>query len=556
MTVFPALIAAVASLTLATTTESGVDINAAPSAAMPASLSDFRVLPYLVQPSSDGVRITWFSHRPTPGRLTVTAPGIRRVYTTVPTFRPELDYSELEESERKEFPDMLPGPNWKHTVWLRELPSEVEVTYTVVQGRSTFQAKFRTAPPRRLNRTLRIIAFADSETDPEGRTTYRRWVPGAQHPDSTGRPADVRNYLLTETAGFRENLRIIGSRNPDLLLIAGDIVQGGGYQRAWDEFFFHTAGPWDTILSRIPLVPAIGNWECFGARNGGYEPAAIYAARRRYRAYFDAASNGSAQYQNVFHRVDWGPLTILTLDSSNGLPDNTDADTNRNILASAYPGTDLPDISPGSPQWRWTEAQLADARARGQIVFVQFHHIPYSSGGHSLPLTAEGSTGQAGLPMRAYHPLFLRYGVTAVLCGHNESFEISEVDGIFYVDAGVAGDGLGIPVDDVDPRRANPWRKWVAHLDEPELWSGRRLVSGGKHYGHLEIDLMPGTDGQIEIVFTPVHAFPVTDEDGRVIRVERRAVGRIFRYRQPMPSKGHADEAPASPSARIPSLFG
>ncbi|MFQ3587971.1 MAG: metallophosphoesterase [Fimbriimonadaceae bacterium] len=536
MMIVPALALAWASSATPIEHRAQTDRNTPPTAVVMAEMADFRVFPYLVQPSSDGVRITWFSHRPTPGRLTVTAEGFRREYRTVPTLRPELDYSDLEESERKDFPDMHPGPNWKHTVWVRELPADTSVAYTVVQGGSTFQSEFRTAPPRRLNRLLRVIAFADSETDPEGRTTFRRWVPGAQHPESTGRPADIPNYLLTETAGFRENLRIIGSRRPDLLLIAGDIVQGGGYQRAWDEFFFHTAGPWDTILSRIPLVPAIGNWECFGARNGGYEPAAVYASRQKYRTYFDAASNGWAQYQNVFHRVDWGPLTILTLDSSNGLPDNTDADTNRNIDSNAYPGTDLPDISPGSRQWRWTEAQLADARTKGQIVFVQFHHIPYSSGGHSLPLTAEGSSGQAGLPMRAYHPMFLRYGVTAVLCGHNESFEISEVDGLLYVDAGVAGDGLGIPVDDVDPRRANPWRRWVAHRDEAELWAGRRLVSGGKHYGHLEIDLTPTPDGRIEVTFTPVHAFPVTNDDGRVVAVERRAVDRVFRYVRPMPN--------------------
>lgn len=508
------------------------------AAAMKPEWREFRVLPYLVQPSSRGVRVTWFTHDGTPGRLVLQADGgWEREYRSRPELRRELEYSALEESQRSVFPDMHPGPNWKHSIVVSNLPVDRVVRYRVEQGRSTFAAEFRTAPSRRLERPVRLIAFADSETDPEGRVTRRNWAVGRQHPDSTGRPSGLTTYLVTETEGFRANLRVIGERRPDLLLLAGDIVQGGGYQRAWDEFFFHTAGPWDQTISRVPLVPAIGNWECFGARNGGYEPAAVYASRQKYRAYFDAAPNDVRAHRNVYHRVDWGPVSILTLDSSNGLPDNTDADTNRNIDAAKYPGRDLADINPGSPQYRWVEAQLADARARGQIVFVQFHHIPYTSGGHSLPLTAEGSSGQAGLPMRVYQPMFRRYGVVAVMCGHNESFEISEVDGILYVDAGVAGDGLGFPMDDVDPRRANPWRKWVAHLDEPERWDGRRLVSGGKHYGHLEIDILPLSGGRARILFTPVHVFPVTDSGGDVTGFERRPVERVFTYEVPLTSR-------------------
>jgi len=507
-----------------------------PNAVMPANQRAFRVLPYLVQPSADGIRVTWFTHEGTPGTLILESEGgWRREFRSRPERRNELDYPTLEESERSNYPDMQPGANWKHTVRVSGLPADRVVRYRVQQAASSFAAEFRTAPHRRLDRPMRLIQFADCETEPEGRAIRRSWSVGRQHPASTGRPEGVRDYLVTETEGFRANLRFIGERRPELLLLSGDIVQGGGYQRAWDEFFFHMAGPWDQPISRFPLVPAIGNWECFGARNGGYEPAAIHAARRRYLAYFDAAPNDVRAHRNTYHRADWGPVTILTLDSSNGLPDNTDGDTNRNIEAAKYPGRDLPDISPGSAQWRWAEAQLADAQKHGQIIIVQFHHIPYSGGGHSLPLTAEGSSGQAGLPMRAYQPMFRRFGVTAVLCGHNESFEISEVDGILYADAGVAGDGLGMPVDDVDPRRANPWRKWVAHFDEAERWDGARLVSGGKHYGHLEIDLAPTPDGRVQVTFTPVHAFPITDADGKVVGFERRPVDRVFRYSLPMP---------------------
>jgi hypothetical protein len=37
-------------------------------------------------------------------------------------------------------------------------------------------------------------------------------------------------YPLTETVGYQENLRIVSQRNPDFIVMPGDLVQGGGYQ--------------------------------------------------------------------------------------------------------------------------------------------------------------------------------------------------------------------------------------------------------------------------------------------------------------------------------------
>jgi hypothetical protein len=469
--------------------------------------------------------VTWFTTEPVSGRLTVKRPGGDQTLWSTPVSMPGLEYSALEESEREKFPDMFPNRNFKHLIRLADLPAGAEIAYAVDQGGERAEGLIRTAPASDQPRRIRLAVFADSETDPEGRTTHREWAPGPQAEGSTGRPAEQPDYLVTETEGFKQNLKFIQDRKPDLMILAGDIVQGGGYQRAWDEFFFHMAGKFDHSLASIPLIAAIGNWENFGARNGGYEPAAIAASRRKYAAYLDGPSNGLAEHRNFYHRVDYGPVTILTLDSSNGLPDNTDNDSNKNIDAALYPGQDLVDCAPGSRMWTWTLEQLADARAQGQVIFVQFHHIPYSGGGHSLPTSLADSSGQSGLVMRAYTPWFQRYGVAAVFCGHNESFEWSAVGNVQFFDAGVAGDGLGYAIDDRDPRRLNPWRKWVAHFDEPELWQGRRLVSGGRHYGHLEVDI-ERVEGEWKVTYTPVHSFPVTDSDGRVIGFERRVAGR------------------------------
>lgn len=479
----------------------------------------FRVLPHLSSPHRGTLSITWYTTGPVSGRLFLNGPEGPKEFASQPEEMPELRYSELEETEREQFPDMFENRAYRHRIHLDALAPGSVYHYAVEQGGARYDNRFRTAPADAGR--IRLAVFADSETDPEGRTTRRAWSAGPQTEGSTGRPEGADRYLLTETDGFSRNLEIIAARDPDLILVAGDIVQGGGYQRAWDEFFFHLAGKFGDLAARVPIIAAAGNWENFGARNGGYEPAAVAASRRKFAAYFDGPDNGHVPHRNFYHRIDYGPVTIITLDTSNALPDGTDNDSNIHIDASAYPGDDLVDAAPGSRMWDWCLDQLADARKKGQIIFVQFHHIPYSSGNHSLANSVPGSTGQSGLVMRAYTPWFQKYGVAAVFCGHNEIFEWSSVGGVQFFDAGVAGDGLGTPLDRRDPRRGNPWRRWAAFHDEPELWDGKKLVRGGVHYGHLEVDVEK-VDGRWRVTYTPVHAFPLTNAEGHVTGTERR----------------------------------
>jgi hypothetical protein len=146
--------------------------------------------------------------------------------------------------------------------------------------------------------------------------------------------------------------------------------------------------------------------------------------------------------------------------------------------------------------------------------------------------------------MRQYHEMFEEYGVAAVLSGHSEMFERSFVDldgdgvGVHYYDVGVAGDGLrgerrnGTRLDD-PLLKYNPYSEWTADQDEPEHWEqvgdSVQLVSGGKHYGHLEVNVerlrRPGTGAVAEVTFTPVYVFPVFDEDFELVRTERRVYG-------------------------------
>ncbi|WP_049562732.1 metallophosphoesterase family protein [Nonomuraea sp. SBT364] len=542
--------------------------------------ADFRILPYLQSPGASGITITWFTGDGRPGRVTVRGPGIHGHRVTPVTGEPQPDLAYTQAELTQEIPGLeqgswLAGPgNFKHSARMSGLRPGSRYHYTVEQGGATFRGRFETAPAADRWRHIRLIAMSDSETEPRGRVQHREWAPGA---GAAGRPsADpgspwdrtygttvlsgtrVLRYPLTEDEGLRRNLAVVKERSPDAVLFTGDLVQGGGYQPGWDEFFRHTAGAAGDLLTGVPIIPAFGNWESFGAINGGYGTPAdrspVVRSRAKFHAYFDAPENGTPEHRDNYYRVDYGPVTVLTLDSNNGEPDDSAAsyppelkltgrqytgpgtDTQENFTRAEYEaagGRDLSDYRPGGRQWAWAEEQLRDARAEGQIVLVQFHHVPYSSGEHGLPMNHALTSGQGGTPMRVYHPLFERYGVAAVLSGHSEMFERSFVDddgdgiGVHYYDVGVSGDGLrGVrrdgPTLDSPPLAYNAFSRWTADQGEPEVWDGARLRSGGKHYGHLEIDVNRVRDRKARITLTPVHVFPVMDDALAVLRTERR----------------------------------
>jgi 3',5'-cyclic AMP phosphodiesterase CpdA len=562
-------------------------------AALPAH-AQFRVQPYLQAPSSTGMTVTWFTTEPVAGTLTLIgpAPVKRRVYTTLPAFQPVLAYTAAEKVQSiSGLPPgswLLPDANHKHSVVLANLEPGTTYAYVVRQGSETFRGTLATAPTAEDWQRIRFVAMSDSETEPAGRAARREWAPGALAEGSLPRPAAtpdsawvqrfgsrtlsgvaVLNYALTEDEGYRRNLEIVASRRPDFVLMPGDLVQGGGYQPGWDEFWRQNAGEVGSGFSRWPVLPALGNWENFGALNGGYGVDAEGRfgpkfGRDKYHVYFDAPDNGTPAHRDNYYRIDYGPVTVLTLDSSNGEPDDTPAnhavkltgtayegpgtDTQNNFTRVQYEGfggTDLSDFNPGSAQWAWAEAQLADARAKGRIVFVQFHHAPYSSGEHGQPMNHALTTGQGGTPMRQYQPLFERYGVSAVLSGHSEMFERSFVDedgdglGVHYYDVGVSGDGLrgskrsGSSLND-PLLNYNPASVWTADQSAAERWAEVdgtvQLVEGGKHYGHLEVNVVKSrrTGELARVHFTPVKSFPVLDAAYGLVRTERRTYDDAF----------------------------
>ncbi|SEB06628.1 metallophosphoesterase [Rubrimonas cliftonensis] len=538
-------------------------------------LDAFRVLPYQQQPTAEGMLLTWFTKTDEAGDVIISGGDLEAPITlsSDPALQPLLSYiePELANAAVNAYP-LFDGENYKHSVRIEGLSAGTTYTYSVTQSGETFEATVRTAPGDDWGH-IRFVALADSETEPLGATQVRDWSEGAQADGSLGRPDDLPKdgsdrdlYLLNQTDGYAQNLRIIGERDADFVVMPGDLVQGGGYQLGWDEFFRHNAGVFDQVLTDRPIIPALGNWENFAAVNGGYgiteDFNAVAFSRAKYKTYFDMPSNGTDSHQDNYHRIDYGPITIITLDSSNGEPDVAgsdrgdptapNTDTNVNIDAETYrannagpesDGTDLSDFNEGSIQAAWLREQLEDARAEGQIVFVQYHNAAYSSGAaHSIPnagldgLDAR-SSGQAGTPLRQFTPLLDEFGVVAVLSGHTEIAERSFVNadddamGVNYYDVGIAGDGMRGTRPDADAEITNPFSEWTADRDSGELWrevtdrDGEtyvQLVDGGKHYGHLEANLY--RLGETSVMTLQIaYSFPDLDADGSLIgNTERR----------------------------------
>lgn len=563
----------------------------------------FRVTPYLMRPSATTMTFNWFSETGSPATVSVRDAAGAEIFDEdiAGELQEHLAYTEDEVAQEIEGLEqgswLYSNDNYKHQVNLTGLVPDTAYTYTVTQDDETYTNTFTTHPESAGVsgdwNEFTVVAFSDTETEPAGRPAVsgaREWdhpaslAEGSQPRPSEGSKwfetfgsntrygAEQPRYPLTQDRAMRENIAAIEETDPELLLIAGDLTQGSGYQPAWDEFWRYTAGEHSTFAGGTPMVTALGNWETFAAMNGGYgeSPTGISwgAAKGRaaYQTYIDTFGSDNEQHQDSYHRVDHGPLTVITMDSTNGTPDTRASDfegeriegndldleaagaigtdtngqyTEEGIHAAG--ATDQPDFREGSDQWNWVEAQLADAREAGQIIVVQFHHSAYSSGVHGTGHRSATPDDQPGTPLRVYTPMFEKYGVATVVAGHDEMFERSFVDmdgdgaGVMHYDVGVGADGLRgeymVEQEDGSYVEANfnTYSEWNAQRNEPELWrtddnGTLQLVDGGKHYGHLQLDFSPVTcdNYAAEITLTPVYLFPVLDSDYNIVDVERR----------------------------------
>lgn len=193
---------------------------------------------------------------------------------------------------------------------------------------------------------------------------------------------------------------LVAGWNPDIVVTMGDNNYPDGAAETIDahigRFYHQFIAPYlgqygsGAVINRF--FPVLGNHD-WNARPGRGQPP---------RPYIDYFTLPDGPGQERYYDVVWGPVHLFAVDSDYREPDGTEA---------------------GSVQWLWLRQRLAKSTAPWKLVIT--HEPPYSSGRH-------GSTTRLRWPFQAW-------GATAVLSGHDHTYERLEIDGFPYFVNGLGG---------------------------------------------------------------------------------------------------------------------
>ena len=490
----------------------------------------FRVTPYVQHPATNAMSILWVANTNATAVVEWWPDGQTansHSANVEPRLATELDYFGY--SHPKQYlPSLVP---WQYQYRIQNLKPDTKYAYRVslVNG-ETYANTFCTAPAE--FRPVRFVAYSDSETQPSSTGDRVVWENYAVDHDTT--PNSSRRYYIDQTDGYATNICTMLAGRPDFFVIAGDLAEKGSDQTHWDEFWRHNAGELNDPAGSIPILAAPGNHEYHG-----YYAADDYGERgmRKFLSYFEFEPNGAeveSDRQERFHRLDYGPVAVIFIDTNNGqdyYANTTSDEVNRengtpNMRDTTQPLCQdrcrAPDFNPGSAQYRWLEEQLADAQTNKLFTFLVNHQCPFSVGYHGR-LNGEYGTESSkeylsGAATRCLTNLVFKYGVDAWISGHDELYEHSQLTGtetlpdgttrshtINIYDVGMGGDGLrGCN----RTGRPNPYEVFRAHVDAPEVYdSTGTLVSGGKHYGHMDVNVTTNSDGLWTATLTPTYVF-------------------------------------------------
>ena len=505
----------------------------------------FRVTPYVQHPSTNAMSILWVSDSNAWAMLEVWPASDRsnyRFYDVRPREATELGYFGY--SHPKQY---LPSvTQWQYRCRITDLQPDTEYGYRVYYGNGeSYTNSFRTAPME--FRPVHFVAYSDSETQPSSTGDRVVWENYAVDNDTT--PNSGRRYYIDQTEGYASNICTIVASKPDFIVIAGDLAEKGSDQTHWDEFWRHNAGELNDPAGSTPILAAPGNHEYHG-----YYAADDYGERgmKKFLSYFEFEPNGAAveeDRQERFHRVDYGPVAMIFIDTNNGRDYYSDSTSDMVNSENGTPNMQdttqplfqdrcrAPDFNPGSEQYRWLEEQLADAQTNKLFTFLVCHQCPFSVGYHGR-LNGEYGTESSkeylsGAATRCLTNLVFKYGVDAWLCGHDELYEHSRLTGtetlpngmtrrheLNVYDVGMGGDGLrGCN----RTGRPNPYEVYRAHVDAPEVYDATgTLISGGKHYGHMDVNVTTNADGVWTATLTPTYVFVSSNTVTGKISFERR----------------------------------
>jgi len=260
------------------------------------------------------------------------------------------------------------------------------------QGDWSADRTFTTGPARGAGASFRFAAYGDSRSDDVARARVRAAVERSQ---------------------------------PAFSLHSGDIVDSGGTQSYWDQWF-QTMEP---LISVTPFVSAVGNHDV-----GGGLFFKQFALPRH-------APSAAGYDDEAYFSFDYGNTHVVVLYTE-------------------------PAGSAGDAQDVWLEADLARAASDPAIrwTVVAFHRPPYSSGRHG---------SDSGLRER-WGPIFERYGVDVVFNGHDHHYERSHPmvagqragqGGVTYVVTG----GAGAPVYAVGASAFTAFARATHHFVEVDV---------------------------------------------------------------------------------------
>lgn len=236
--------------------------------------------------------------------------------------------------------------------------------------------------------------------------------PGSLPPQTRGAPvrhvAEATTFAIIGDYGeagpaAAAVAELVRGWRPDFIATTGDNNYPDGMQDTIDanigqyyhEFIGGYAGQYGAGAADNRFFPSLGNhdWHTHDLRP--------------YLDYFTLPGN------ERYYSVSWGPVDVFVVDSDRAEPDGIDAE---------------------STQANWLADALAGSTAAWQLVVL--HHAPLSSGRH-------GSTETLQWP-------FARWGVDAVIAGHDHVYERIEQDGIVYFVNGLGGHGrryeFGTPI--------------------------------------------------------------------------------------------------------------
>jgi len=185
------------------------------------------------------------------------------------------------------------------------------------------------------------------------------------------------------------------SENLDVYMNSGDLVGSGEDLSCWQEHFSIER---DLMASKM-LMPVIGNHETNGLDVS------------EYKHYFMLPPNGQGVQEEHYYYSDWGNTRFIVVDCETAT------------------------LSMKTPQYDWLVDVLQDAWDNPYILHVFL-------GVHAGPYTAKPDrTGNAQL--RAMDGLLVRYGVTAVLSGHDHHYYRGvSPDNLNFIVTGGGGAGL------------------------------------------------------------------------------------------------------------------